>query len=95
LGKTNNTKALVTVQDGELYIPQLVAELNTLIPERWDWNVTQQDKHSFVVPFPLWGDLQRSVAFGRADIKEHGVTLLFVEWKPPRRGRTSITTSVD
>jgi hypothetical protein len=48
--------------------------------------VTQQDKNSFVVPFPSWGDLQRSVAFGKADIKEHGVPLLFEEWKHEEEG---------
>jgi hypothetical protein len=86
LGKTNNTRALVTVQGGELSIPQLVAELGRLIPERWLWNVTQQDKNSFVVPFPSRGDLQRSVAFGKAEIKEHGVSLLFEEWKQEEEG---------
>jgi hypothetical protein len=74
------------VQGGELSIPQLVAELGRLIPERWLWNVTQQDKNSFVVPFPSRGDLQRSVAFGKAEIKEHGVSLLFEEWKQEEEG---------
>jgi hypothetical protein len=40
-GKTDNRTALVTVQGGELSIPQLVAELSRLIPERWHWTVTQ------------------------------------------------------
>jgi hypothetical protein len=62
-----------------------VAELGRLIPERWLWNVTQQDDHSFIVPFPSRGDLQRSVAFGKAETKEHGVSLLFQEWKPRKR----------
>jgi hypothetical protein len=35
-GKPNNTKALVTKQGGEVSIAQLVAELNKLIPERWN-----------------------------------------------------------
>jgi hypothetical protein len=81
LGKTNNTRVLVTVQGGELSTPQLVAELGRLIPEIWLWNVTQQDMNSFVLAFPSRGDLQRSVAFGKAEIKEHGVSLLFEEWK--------------
>jgi hypothetical protein len=34
-----------------------------------------------MVPFPSRGDLQRSVAFRQADIKEHGVRLLFEEWQ--------------
>jgi hypothetical protein len=68
------------VQSGELSIPQLVAELGRLIPERWHWTVTQQDKHLFVVPYPSCGDLQRLTTFGKADIKEHGVSLLFEEW---------------
>jgi hypothetical protein len=86
LGKTNNTNALVMVRGGELSIPQLVAELSRLIPERWLWNVTQEDKNSFVVPFPSRGDLQRSAALGRADIKGHGVSLLFEEWKQQEEG---------
>jgi hypothetical protein len=47
---------------------------------------TQEDKQSFVVPFPSRGDLQRSVAFGKVDIKEHGVRLLFEEWQPEEEG---------
>jgi hypothetical protein len=39
-----------------------------------------------VVPFPSRGDLQRSVAFGQADIKEHGVRLLFEEFKHEEEG---------
>jgi hypothetical protein len=77
---------LITVQGGELSIPQMVAEFSRLIPERWHWNVAQQDNNTFVVPFPSRGDLQRSVAFGQADIKEHGVRLLFDEWKQEEEG---------
>jgi hypothetical protein len=79
----------------ELSIPQLVAELSRLIHEKWEWNVTQQDKHSFhiffqdkhsfLVPFPSHGDLQSSVTFDNLDIKEHGVSLLFEEWKHVER----------
>jgi hypothetical protein len=86
IGENDNRTALVTVQGGVLSIRQLVAELGRLIPERWLWNVTQQDDHSFIVPFPSRGDLQRSVAFGKAETKEHGVSLLFQEWKPEEEG---------
>jgi hypothetical protein len=41
--------------------------------------------NSFVVPFPFRGDLQRSVTFDNSDIKEHGVNLLFEEWKHVER----------
>jgi hypothetical protein len=51
-GKLNNTKALVKVQGRELSVAQLVAELSRLIPERWQWQVTQQDTQLFMVPFP-------------------------------------------
>jgi hypothetical protein len=56
--KSDNRTALVTVQGGSLSIQQLVSELSRLIPEKWIWNVTQQDTNSFVVPFPSRGDLQ-------------------------------------
>jgi hypothetical protein len=52
-GKSDNRTALVTVQGGVLSIQQLVTELSRLIPKRWLWNVTQQDKHIFIVRFPL------------------------------------------
>jgi hypothetical protein len=84
--KSDNHMTLVTVQGGSLSIQQLVAELSRLIPEKWIWNVTQQDTNSFVVSFPSRGDLQRSVAFGEAVIKEHGVKLLFEEWNPIEEG---------
>jgi hypothetical protein len=69
-GKLNNTKALVTVRGGELSITQLVAELSRLIPECWQWQVTQQGTSSFVVPFTSRGDLLCSVAFEKAHIKD-------------------------
>jgi hypothetical protein len=68
-GKPNNITALVTVQGGVLSIPQLVAELSRLIPERWQWQVTQHRKNSFIVPFPSRGDLLCSVAFEKAHSK--------------------------
>jgi hypothetical protein len=85
-GKSGNRTALVTVQGGTISIPQLVTKLSRLIPEKWLWDVTQQDDNSFVVPIPLRGDLQRLVAFGKADIKELGVSLLFDEWKEEEEG---------
>jgi hypothetical protein len=86
LGKSDNRTALVTIQGGTISIPQLVTELSRLIPKKWLWDVTQQDDDSFIVPFPSRGDLQRSVAFGKADIKEFGVSLLFEEWKEEEEG---------
>jgi hypothetical protein len=86
IGKTSNTTALVMVQGGALSIPQLVAELAKLIPERWQWEVTQHENNSFIVPFPSWGDLLHSVAFEKAHIKAHNVDLLFEEWQPGKEG---------
>jgi hypothetical protein len=86
--RSDNRTPLVTVQGGTLSIPQLVTELSRLIPKKWLWNVTQHDTNSFVVSFPSRGDLQRSVASGRADIKQHGVRRHFVEWSP--EGRNSL-----
>jgi hypothetical protein len=85
--RSDNRTALVTLKGGNLSIPQSVAELGRLIPERWLWNITQQDSNSFVVSFPSLGDLQRSVALGKADIKEHGVSLHFEEWSPDEEGQ--------
>jgi hypothetical protein len=85
--KSENRTILVTVQGGCLTILQLVAELSRLIPEKWIWNVTQQDTNSFVVPFPSGGSLQRSVALGSASIKEHVVNLIFEEWQPDEEGQ--------
>jgi hypothetical protein len=79
-------KALVTVQGGELSVTQLVAELSRLIPERWQWQVTQQGTNSFIVPFPSRGDLLCSVAFEKVHIKEHNVDILFEEWQPEEEG---------
>jgi hypothetical protein len=81
-GKISNMTALVMVQGGALSIPQLVAELGRLIPERWQWEVTQHENNSFIVPFPSRGDLLRAMAFEKAHIKEHNVDLFFEEWWP-------------
>jgi hypothetical protein len=59
-----------------------VAELGRLIPERWQWEVTQHENNSFIVMFPSRGDLLWSVAFEKAHIKEHDVDLLFKECQP-------------
>jgi hypothetical protein len=85
--KSDNRTTLVTVQGGSLTITQLVVELSRLILEKWIWNVTQHGTNSFVVPFPSRGDLQRSVAFGSANIKDHGVNLIFDEWRPDEEGQ--------
>lgn len=87
MGKSDSRNALVTVQGGTLSIAPLVAELGRLIPERWNWNVTPQGNKTFVVPFPSRGDLQRSVAFRKAEIKEHNVSLHFEEWKQVQEGQ--------
>jgi hypothetical protein len=63
-----------------------VAELGRLIPEKWQWEVTEHENNSFIVPFPSRGDLFRSVAFEKAHIKEHNVDLLFEEWQPEEEG---------
>ncbi|TVT97097.1 hypothetical protein EJB05_57668, partial [Eragrostis curvula] len=84
--KHDNKTALVRIEGGSLSIPQLVQELARLIPERWNWEVKQLERNSFVVPFPTKSDLQRSVAFGKADIKEHGVSLHFEEWREEEDG---------
>jgi hypothetical protein len=86
LGKSENHTTLVMVQGGVISIPQVVIELSWLIPKKWLWDVTQQDDNSFIVPSPSRGDLHRSVAFGKADIKELGVSLLFEEWKEEEEG---------
>jgi hypothetical protein len=85
-GKAINTSALVTVQGGVLSIPRLVAELSRLILEKWNWEVTEHEKNSFIVHFPSRGDLLRSVAFEKAHIKEHNVNLLFEEWQSEEEG---------
>jgi hypothetical protein len=85
-GKTSNTTALVMVQGGALSIPQLVAKLGRLIPERWQWEVTQHENNSFIVPFLSQGDLLPSVAFEKAHIKEHSVDWFFEEWQPEEEG---------
>jgi hypothetical protein len=56
-GKANNMSALVTVQGGVLSIPQLVLELSRLILEKWNWEVIEYEKNSFIVPFPPRGDV--------------------------------------
>ncbi|TVU25382.1 hypothetical protein EJB05_27876, partial [Eragrostis curvula] len=78
--KNDNKTALVRVEGGVLSIPQLVQELVRFIPEKWTWQVNQVDENSFVA------DMQRSVAFGKADIKDHGVSLHFEEWKEEDEG---------
>lgn len=69
---------------------QLVMQLQKVVPGKWKWEPEVQEDGSFVVAFPSKTELQRSITYGRMDIRENGVLtgmhLKFEEWHDMNEG---------
>ncbi|KAJ1297426.1 hypothetical protein BS78_01G375300, partial [Paspalum vaginatum] len=65
------------------------SQLQKLIPSRWSWELKEHEE-GFVTQFPSKAELQRSIAFGGADVKLEGVSvgirLQFSEWTEKEEG---------
>jgi hypothetical protein len=57
--------ALIRVTDGELSAPNVVSELERLIPGGWMWKVEEIDKDNFKIVFPSKAELLHMVEWGR------------------------------
>jgi hypothetical protein len=55
---------VISVFDGSLTVPNIIAELERLIPGTWKWNVEANGKNSFKTVFPSKSELQWMVEWG-------------------------------
>jgi hypothetical protein len=56
--------ALISVFDGSLTVPNIISELERLIPGSWKWNVEEIGNNSFKTILPSKAELQRIVEWG-------------------------------
>ncbi|WVZ54678.1 hypothetical protein U9M48_005442 [Paspalum notatum var. saurae] len=81
--KKESWKALITVMGGSLTKEQIIIQLQKLFPFKWRWELMDHEQ-GFVTQFPSKVELQRSMAFGGADVKVEGAAagmrLQFSEW---------------
>ncbi|CAO2146350.1 unnamed protein product [Urochloa humidicola] len=88
--KKDSKTALVKVVGGMLSTDQMVAQLQRVVPSKWNWEPVAHEKDSFIVPFPSKNELQRAIAFGGADVRENGVSkgmrMQFEEWHEEEEG---------
>jgi hypothetical protein len=71
---------------GKISTEQLIKHLQLLVPGKWNWEIQEQDERFFVVPFPSKAELQRTMAYGGAEIKELGIQLKFEEFAAVQEG---------
>jgi hypothetical protein len=55
---------VISMFDGSLTVPNIIAELERLILGTWKWNVEANGKNSFKTVFPSKSELQRMVEWG-------------------------------
>jgi hypothetical protein len=55
---------LISVFDGNLTVPNVISELERIIPGPWKWNVEENGNNSFKTVFPSKLELQRMVDCG-------------------------------
>jgi hypothetical protein len=56
--------AIIQVTDGALRIPNMISELERLIPTKWAWKVVSIRDNSFRTVFSNKAELQRMVEWG-------------------------------
>ena len=73
--------ASVVVSEGELSIPQIVAQLQRLVPsEQFVWDVEQVGRNVFKVQFPHRNDLERLRVFGACKVPNTPCELTIDSW---------------
>ncbi|XP_062193487.1 uncharacterized protein LOC133896859 [Phragmites australis] len=73
--------ALASVKGGSMSVPQVIAELERLVPVKWAWEVKEQGIDAFLIAFPNEVERHRMVEFGILTVKyPAGVQLQFDEW---------------
>ncbi|OQU90688.1 hypothetical protein SORBI_3001G028301 [Sorghum bicolor] len=88
--KKESKMAQVSVVGGSLSEEQLILQLKRVVPVKWSWELKKQGDGKFITQFPSKAELQRSIAYGGADVKGEGVhdgiRLQFEEWHEKDEG---------
>jgi len=72
--------ALVRIVEGEVSADLLKKELARILPEKWEWVVTEHGKKEFIVPFPSKVELDMLTAIKRVPTDNNEGLLYFEEW---------------
>lgn len=72
--------ALVRIVEGEVPADLLKKELARILPEKWEWVVTEHGKKEFIVPFPSKVELDMLTAIKRVPTDNNEGLLYFEEW---------------
>jgi hypothetical protein len=67
--KKEGNKTLITVEGGAISEEELVSHLARLVPGKHMWDVQLHAPNVWVTEFPSKGELNRSINFGVADLK--------------------------
>ena len=80
--KIDNVRlARLTVTCGELSIPQIVTQLQRLVPwDQFHWDVQQVGHNVFKVPFPSKSELERLAVFGTFRVPNQKCEITVVPW---------------
>ena len=80
--KIDNVRlAMLTVTNGDLYIPQVVSQLQRLVPvDQFHWEVDQVEHNVFKVPFPSKSELDRLAIFGACKVPNSKCEITVVPW---------------
>jgi hypothetical protein len=88
--KKDSRMALISVEGGQVPMEEVRRHLERLFLGRWTWELMVHEENSYLVKFPSKVELQRSVAFGGADIKGDkvptGARMKFELWKEKEAG---------
>lgn len=82
--------ALISVKGGVLTKEQVLLQMQRLFPGKWKWELIEHEENGFITKFPSKSELQRSITFGGADVREpgvpQGVRLKFDLWHEREEG---------
>jgi hypothetical protein len=77
--KKDDHAALIKITDGVLTIPNVILELERLIPGGWTWNVEATGNNTFKTIFPSIAELHRMVEWGVVHTKIQNAKLQIEE----------------
>ncbi|CAN6231827.1 unnamed protein product [Urochloa humidicola] len=88
--KKETKMALITVEGGNLSKEQVQKQMQRLFPGKWKWEIEEHKENAFITKFPSKAKLQRSIAFGGANVWEDGapsgIRLKFDLWFEKKEG---------
>jgi hypothetical protein len=81
--RVENTRlGRVAVEGGIMTIPELIAQLQFLMPDdQYQWDVQQMENNVFKVNFPSRSDLVKAQHFGKFCVPKTQITLSFDFWR--------------